>query len=56
MRRLPVIQSSSLALMSPAVANLKFDIQPCPENSTPSNDLWVSRMLQVGKKCLATIL
>ncbi|CAN7988414.1 unnamed protein product, partial [Ixodes hexagonus] len=45
--RLPVIQSSSLALRSSAIAELRFDVKPCPQNATADDDVWRARMLQV---------
>ncbi|XP_077520512.1 solute carrier family 23 member 2-like [Amblyomma americanum] len=45
--RLPVVQSGALGLASPALAELKFDLSPCPENSTPDDEIWMSRMLNV---------
>lgn len=45
--RLPVVQSGALGIASPALAELKFDFTPCPENSTPDDEIWMSRILNV---------
>ncbi|KAM7291199.1 hypothetical protein ISCGN_027774 [Ixodes scapularis] len=45
--RLPVFQRSSLALKSSALAELRFNVKPCPQNATSDADLWRSRVLQV---------
>ncbi|KAL1432685.1 hypothetical protein MTO96_012900 [Rhipicephalus appendiculatus] len=51
--RLPVIQSGALTMASPAVAELKYDIVPCPDNSTFDDEIWTSRILEV---CLCLFL
>ncbi|XP_075740879.1 solute carrier family 23 member 2 [Rhipicephalus microplus] len=45
--RLPVIQSGALTMASPAVAELKYDSVPCPDNSTFDDEIWTSRILEM---------